>query len=345
MLAFDIGGTWFRSAMLEAGFRVSQVTRLPAISVFGADSLSPSEAKASLVDYLVSTARASLADHCPRIAAISLGAAYNAKDEIVLGAAPLWGADETRFRLGDILKQKCPDVSWHITNDVTAMALRAARLPSLQGRTFALITLSTGIAARLVAQPGTVVPIDNVTGVQGEIGHLPATVILGDQRLHAPCDCGAMDHLASFLSGRGLARCLAHPVIASFLTDAGLDERAGSPARWDYFGEALQGNAGWAQRVLSALAAPLADLMATWITFDPRITAFALTGGLFDNVRDPLLRALVRHSRDHGPYLIAKLDPDWLAKRLMAIPDDDVGGLIGAGIFADRQRAGEEIYA
>lgn len=343
LIAFDVGGTWFRSATVSDDLDVREVRRTPAVSVH--TGASPQEAKGRILEYLTTEVSRRRGSADGAMAGISLGAAYNARAEVALGSGPLWGADEEPFDVLSQLRERSPTTEWYITNDVTAMALRAAMLPRLRSQTFALITLSSGIGARLVLQPGATIPLDAIYGIQGEVGHLPVTVWIGDRPLSARCDCGGADHLASFISGRGLATCLEHPIVSAWIgpreaTWNGL----GRSERMSVFVSALTREAPWATELLAGLSAPLADLLSVWITCEPRITAFALTGGLFEAIGPVLTRCLIRRSRMHGPYIVARADPSWLARRLVACPCDDLGGIVGAAIFALRRRAGDKVY-
>lgn len=340
VLAFDLGGTWFRSALVDADLQVSAARRVKAISIHSHNTRTARQAKEDLVEFLLKACR--MHPRC-EVVSISLGAAYNPLSDLALASAPLWGDSDEEFPLIQILQRHEPGVRWHVVNDVTALALRASRMPPLLGKSFILITLSSGVAARHIIQPGPTIPVDKHCGVQGEIGHLPASASFQQAPLHIMCDCGSLDHLASYVSGRGLDRCLLHDDVIVF----GLrwDQRWTSMSgyrRLESFRNAIQSAEPWACSLLSSLVKPLFDVLVTMITVDPE-SRIVFTGGLFDFLKAPIIDALLKYAAVTGPYLI-QMNPAWLKERTIFCNADDQGGLIGAAIYAGQAESGRNLY-
>ncbi|MFG6402481.1 ROK family protein [Microbacterium sp. P04] len=333
VLAFDVGGTWLRSAVVSSQFRLSAVTRDATEKLRSDHDREPHHMAERLVTW-ISTVR----DRHPDIhdVGISLGAVYDAKKGTAVSSAPLWGAKRIDFPFRDALREASrTPTRWAIANDVTAAALAArAHDHSLVGAPFHLITLSSGVAARRVDEKG-LPATDNVNSpVQGEIGHLPARFLVNEHPIHQRCECGQNDHVASFLSGRGFTDMLRssvvlRPVIGSPPSpsdggDIGLVGR---------FVDAVEAKHSWALSILDALVGTLLDTIDWIVTVDPT-ARIVLTGGFFRQIDRVFTSRLLSVSEQRGPYAIGE-DRTWLRSRLGRFEDPNAG-LMGAAFHARR---------
>lgn len=337
--AFDIGGTWFRSALVDAGGTIGAALRRPAINYRDHPDLSPSALQAALVDWLSTEAdRLCAVAGRPLAAAVSLGAAVDHRSGLVLGSGPLWGPLGGSFDLAGALAASRPSVRWTVVNDVTAALLDCMNDPGIRaagpatGRIM-LITVSTGIAARTAEIATARVPVDPVCGLQGEIGHLPVSVSFAGRRWRRRCDCGGADHLNAFTSGRGIAGLL-----NDIRTEAP-EALAGSPLLADgadgtRFAAAVLSGDRPARALLDAVTRPLADILRCALTIDPEIGRIVFTGGVVHALGRVFLDSLSGGFADGGLYQITEREPDFFASRLSLARDDDASGLRGAALAA-----------
>jgi glucokinase len=277
-----------------------------------------------------------MADAVPSegIAGVSFGAALDHRTGTVYASAPLWGAHAGTFNLLAALREARPGVRWHVVNDVTAALLHVASTPCAQGlRRVVLVTISTGIACRSIDQRTGEIPVDGC-GLQGEIGHLPATVTIGGVSVELRCDCGQPRHVAAFSSGPGIRR----------LGEA-LRKRRGHDwessalglrlARGEAFESALaaamDSGDGLAADLLDAATKPVADIVRTALCLDPEIDLVAFTGGVAVALGEHYRAALLAHLTREGLYLTSELDPGWVRDRVVM---SEANGLIGAGLAA-----------
>ncbi|WP_269466406.1 ROK family protein [Actinoalloteichus sp. GBA129-24] len=213
---FDVGGTHLRRASWTERHGLAEIRRTPSPS----RTRHPGVAAADLRTRLIRA----MADQVPPdgVAGVSLGAALDHHTGTVYASAPLWGAHTDSFDLRAALRTARPDVRWHVLNDVTAALLHLASGPAARDcRKVLLTTVSTGIACRILDRRTGEIAVDGC-GLQGEIGHLPSTLLLDGVPVELTCDCGVACHLAAFSSGPGLRR------LAEFLHTRGA--RAGTRA-------------------------------------------------------------------------------------------------------------------
>ncbi|QMU71668.1 ROK family protein [Streptacidiphilus sp. P02-A3a] len=330
---FDVGGThirqaqWVREGELHA--RTSRPS--PTFRRF------PGASVAELQEMMVRE----LCDPVPRspdaVVGISFGAALDHRSGIVYASAPLWGDHSEPYDLRAALTARRADVQWHIVNDVTAALLHAAASADRSGhRKVLLATISSGIACRVIDQRQRRIPVDGC-GLQGEIGHLPATAGLAGQPVVLDCDCGRTGHLAAYASGPGIAR----------MADAlALRE----PARWaaSRLGRLTAGGAGFeaalrgalddrdqlAVELLDAVTAPVVAVLRTALCLDPELDEVVLTGGVVHGLGHHYRHALMRDLARQGLYLTSERTPDWLDRRITVTAPGEADSLAGAGIAA-----------
>lgn len=308
VIAFDIGGTWFRSAVLDGRTQVNY-ERVPAASFVRHPTASLPELQGHLVDYLVTRARllAERYDVAPRVG-VSMGAALNATNGHILNSGPLWGSHEMDYDLRADLERREPRFEWFVLNDVTAglYDLVLQGLPAAGLRRVSLVTVSTGIAARTFDFDNGRVPVEPRWGLQGEIGHLPVVCRLGGEVLSRRCDCGGADHLNAFASGRGIT--------------ALYQAWAGDGATFDDLAAALARGDGPAGDLMRAVTEPLADVLATQFTLDPDVGQVWLTGGVVERLGRHYLDVLLSACDSRGLYQISGRDRDFFRSRIRLSP-------------------------
>ena len=335
-IVFDVGGTWFRSAIAMPGGKIVDMRRRLAISYVSHPAASITWLRAEFVRYVteeVAFRMRERSDISSRVS-IALGAALDQRTGIVWNAGPLWGTHDDAFDLPRALEQAMPHIDWVIVNDVTATLLYIVRQnrAALSG-TLLFVTVSSGIAARSWSTDLGGIPLDGLAGLQGEIGHLPVTCTFRDSIVHGCCACGGNDHLNAFCSGRGIEFLLsvlggAYPDVASML---GKDTDA-SPARC--FTQALERNCSVAWEILLSAVDPLARTLLTALAMDPHISRVLFGGGVLDGIGHSLwLGALDDRLRAHGAYQISSRFAAYF-RSLLGTVDTRDAGLIGAAYSA-----------
>ncbi|MFF6775881.1 ROK family protein [Streptomyces sp. NPDC012637] len=330
---FDVGGTHIRQAWWLREGELRARTSRPSPSFRRFPDASAAELRAMMVK--------DLCDAVPEtpdaVAGISFGAALDHRSGIVYASAPLWGAHSEPYDLRAALTARRSDVRWHIVNDVTAALLHAAAHPGRSAhRKVLLATISSGIACRVIDQRQGLIPVDS-SGLQGEIGHLPAHAELAGRPLELSCDCGRTGHLAAYSSGPGIARA------ADIL-------REREPGSWSAsrLGALTSGGLGFdaalrralderddlAGELLDAVTAPVADVLRTTLCLDPEIDEAVLTGGVVHGLGEHYRRSLLGHLTRQGLYLTSERTPGWWERRITVSAPGEADGLVGAGIAA-----------
>ncbi|GAA3755347.1 hypothetical protein GCM10022225_45130 [Plantactinospora mayteni] len=229
----DVGGTWTRLALAEAGRLVGEVVRFATPSRRGRPDVPLATVRDGLLDRI-----AEEADRLHRAAEPTgrreLGVAFGAvvtAEGVVRDASVLWQARSTGYDVRAALRARLPWARVTVLNDVAAAAWHYRRL----GR-FALLTVSTGVAVKVFDDrlPGTAKVLADPAGLGGEIGHVPVepsrldtvpggpagaarlgrAAAAGDRAareqlagLDLPwCDCGAVADLCAYSSGPGVLR-------------------------------------------------------------------------------------------------------------------------------------------
>lgn len=341
LAVFDIGGTYFRSAVYQAPDHLSDLQRCPAISRAREASLTATQLQEGLVQYLSTQA----SQYGVKEAAISLGAALNALTGQVYASAPLWGQEQGEYDLAAALAHAAPDVRWHIINDVSAVLIHYASQLAQHRRDLRkvmVITVSSGIACKTVDMRSGHMATDPL-GLQGEIGHLPCHVpslpMAYRGRLSLPdmrCDCGQTNHVAAFASGRGIERLMA------VLRQQGSDLWPNSPlmqaeataAPQASFKAALDAGDECARCLLHLATHPIADLIRTALTLDPELDRVALVGGVSENLDVHYRAALHAHFQQAGLYLTSERLPAYVDDHIVIEPASVANGLIGAALYA-----------
>ncbi|MBT2441087.1 ROK family protein [Streptomyces sp. ISL-36] len=330
----DVGGTHVRSAAWSPGDGLGDTLDQPSPSRLR----HPDTPVDELRERLLGTICAAV----PRtpggaVAGVSFGAALDHRSGTVYGSAPLFGDETTPLDLRGELRTRRPDVRWHIVNDVTAALLHFVSAPHRRThRKVLLMTISSGIACRTVDMRSGRIATDGC-GLQGEVGHLPASALLAGEPVELLCDCGRPGHVSSYASGPGLRR----------MADV-LRERA--PGRWERsrlgsamaegtafepaLREALDAADDLARELLDASTAPVADVLRSALCLDPELDELALSGGVAIGLGTHYKASVLGHLRREGLYLTGERAPDWVTDRITVCAPGEANGLIGAGIAA-----------
>ena len=172
MIRLDLGGTWFRSGVVDHTGELRDVrphTRAGAL--YRSERQRRYLQPANLMQYVLDEVATRRAEYDPTAhvrVGISLGAAVRQE-------RPAWCLRALRFGVltrRQISPASCeaqPDVSSTIVNDVSAAAMAFAALPWGSGaKKLAAVTLSTGIALRTIEYQLVGSPTDRRHGIQGE---------------------------------------------------------------------------------------------------------------------------------------------------------------------------------
>lgn len=319
---FDIGGTYLRSAEWVTDKGPQQMVKEPSPGFIQYPTASIHELKSRL---LTTIAQKLPKRHNGLTASISLGAAINHHSGEIYGAAPLWGARQLSMNIIDELYSIRPDVHWLVMNDVTAMAIHFSHQPICQSVTkVMLITISSGLACRIFQTLPFSISFDTA-GLQGEIGHLPATGELPS----LSCDCGESGHIAAYSSGRGIRR------VHDKLYQRRYNKSPVLEGFEENFKQKLDKQDAFCQQVLNLAMQPLADLITTALVLDPTIGIVALSGGVTDSLGIHVKRAILARINDKGPYISAQKPSENMKERLFLCPNNTASGLWGAGIAAE----------
>lgn len=341
---FDIGGTWFRTGVFNPSTgSVSGLSRVPAIGHEQHPDQLPKSLQRDLVGFIARVVRPACsgpASHGPPKVGISMGAALNAHDGFVYGSGPLWGPAATPFDLRAALQEVSAQTEWHIINDVTAaLAHYCWVTESDRYRKALLVTISSGIACRVYDKRLRYVPVDDIYGLQGEIGHLPVHAELDGSRLGDVCGCGKDYHLNSVSSGQAVIRLLGE--LSRRLPDRmrcselrSMSPTAAGFERLAAFKHALGREDRLARDILDAIIKPLAEFFRVMLTLDPELDRIVLTGGLLQFLHPFYFDGLLRSLERDGLYILTDLDPGYFSRRLFLVPEAEEAGMLGAGLLA-----------
>ncbi len=340
VIVFDIGGTWFRSAVLS-GNVVRFKFKKEAINFKNYPEKTIEELHNGLVEYFIDNTnrlKEKAGINGEVTVGISMGAAMNGRTGEILNSGPIWGKKSKPFNLLEALDQKQKDTNWVVLNDVTAGLIRhVSGLSKGNYSRIMLITVSTGIAARTYDNKTNEIPLTQEHGLQGEIGHIPVHFTFRDRTIELFCDCGGKNHLNAFSSGRGIEsvlNTLANLNKGEYSTS--LLSQTNFKTSFENFIIAIEKKDKFALEVLNSVTFPLAQILVNAFTIDASIDIVLLTGGVVHSLKDNYAESLLDNLSKIGFYQITNKDPDFFKKRIKTVPDDDAG-LIGAGHFARLQ--------
>ncbi|MGC0417100.1 ROK family protein [Embleya sp. AB8] len=343
VVVFDLGGTWWRVGVYTGAAEVRVLRRDAAISRRTRPGPVPRLQRA-LVDFVVEHAMSAARRYEADTVGISLGAALNGRTGRVLASAPLWGPRIAPWDLRAELAERAPELRWFVLNDVSALAyaILLREFPTARVRRAAALTVSTGIACRTIDLRDGHIPLDPEHGLQGEIGHLPAHCELDGRTIHAECDCGARDHVASFASGPGI-----ESLLRTLPETRGLRTRAAAldTDPRELFRTAVRRGSTSAQTLLDAITRPLAHVLLAQATLDPEVGTTFVSGGVAEAFGEQYRASLLRNLRALGLYGISTVDDTYFDRRLAIVAGDGLDALRGVGfhvrgVAAAGRRAG-----
>ncbi|MGB2721312.1 MAG: ROK family protein [Rhodococcus sp. (in: high G+C Gram-positive bacteria)] len=307
-VSVDLGGTWLRIR------RGDGIERLPSPSAIRQPGTSADDLLRQLVD--------TLDLHVPQGAAanISCGAALDEQNGVALGSGPLWGGAPTgEIPLLHILSSRRPDVRWRLVNDVTAgLASFALGFARPTDRHVAYLTISSGIASRTALLTERTIPVDH-RGLQGEVGHLRASTSAPEAVRTLPCACGGIGHVSSISSGPAVQ------AVADVL-DIRYDV--------DTFASSLAAGDRDSSRLLRTVVEPIAELIRTMITLDPRLDRIGIGGGVAEGLWEFYERELTGQLAETRSYADS-LTPERVADIIHLCRPGDIDTLAGADAIAD----------
>ncbi len=281
---------------------------------------------------------------------VAVGATIDASGR-VRNATMLWGETSADVDLMAALEARLPWADVVVCNDIAAAAWRYQQL----GR-FALVTVSTGIAAKIFddALPFASKLILDADGLGGEIGHvridgaargsaIPDTA--GDAEGAPWCECGNIGDLCSYASGPAAARAAAryartaparwHGSTLYSLCDGQIDQIATHT-----LAAAARVGDDFAMEVLHAATRPLATVILQ-LSAQLGLRRFVIMGGFAHGVGAPWFSALRSGLGDLLPA--GGWFTGWTGTDLDALVSpsagDDNDSLLGMGRFLAARRA------
>ncbi len=342
VIAFDLGGTSFRSALLTRNGDLMDAQRIPSLNCRSLPGRSADDIVHEIAGYIADRTKAvghasGLIERQPSIA-ISMGAALNAHTGKILGSGPILGEGSPSLDLETAIRARISDARVTIVNDVTASLIAHSRIASLRhARRLALITVSTGIASRVVTCSVPHVPVCPLLGIQGEIGHHRIAFSIDGVPLSLKCSCGGVDHLNAFASGQGIQRVLerVRDVFPEEFRKSCLNQRVGEfDGSLAVLAHGLEKGDLLSHKVLRAITLPVAEAIKWHFMLDPEIDKLILTGGVCFLLREVYLASVLENLAALEFYPMGRDAESFWADRVMLGPVSDDAGLFGAAYMA-----------
>lgn len=208
----------------------------------------------------------------------------------------------TSLALGPLLSERT-GLQASVENDVTAAAVGAAHLMSLQG-CLAYLNLGTGLSAGIVIDGS---PLRGAHGLAGEIGHLAV-----DPR-NRPCACGQRGCLETVASGSALKKYW---------------PEAGEHPGWVLAQEAANGDPRAIEALDLLIEGAAGAIRALGVTIAPDVVVI---GGGLRKVGDPLIDG-IRNRLAGWQNESAFLQGFGLADRILVLPEDMPAATVGAAL-------------
>lgn len=339
IIVFDIGGTWFRSGIYGEKNTLIKVSKKQAKNFKNTKYKSIKELQYKLIIFIKKEIYKfkKLFPHKKfKRVAISMGAALNSHNGFIYNSGPLWGPECKPFDMKSELKKAFPKYSFTIINDVSAAIMREAKQKKINKCSkILLITISTGIACRILDVRNNVIPVDKNFGLQGEIGHIPIEFYYEHKKINNLCDCGGINHLNAFCSGRGLIQLLKY-ISNKFYKNKSLfglnDEEL-----FNNFVNLIKNKNKQANQILDAIILPITNILLIAFNLDPLIDRVILTGGVVHALNPYYINNLLKQLRKKGMYQISNKDFEFFKKRIFIGEEDDNSGLIGAAQFVKNE--------
>ena len=208
IVVIDIGGTWLRHSFYEPSNSPPVLSNITKIKAPWKDEKlnDPNQLCSIIYGYLSKILENE--DSIISGIGISLGACINHHTGIVLGSSPILGENKVEIDLLKYLEERV-SLPIVILNDISALCFGHLFEEYEATRNFkeiAALTLSSGVAMRRINVHSETLIVDNRYGIQGEVGHLSTVPPKLPWSFSGMCECGVKNHIASFLSGKGLNR-------------------------------------------------------------------------------------------------------------------------------------------
>ena len=319
-LAFDLGGTFLRGALIGSGETLTELAQHRLTSLRGdggvwdrvTDSMAAYEA----------AHRGALPASAPIVVAFPGPVAANStilQAPTVAGAAAV---PDLAVALGTRTGRTV-----HVLNDLSAAAWYLSEYND--ARRFLVVTISSGIGSKLFDRSHPARVLDDPP-YAGEIGHF----VVDDSDDAILCDCGGRGHLGGIASGRGIERAARRHAAA----DPGAF--AGSLAAHLARGSALVNEthvvpaaaAGdeWTWRVIEHCTRPLARTILA-IVMAAGLDRVFIVGGFAQAVGAPYQALLTRLMLDTSRYAVMR---DRLESLVTVVDADEHACLKGCGVYA-----------
>ena len=318
-LAFDLGGTFLRGALVGAGETLTALAkhRLPPIGEAGVwdrvtDTMAAYEA----------AHRSALPASAPIVVAFPGPVAANAtilQAPTVAGAAAVPDfALALRTRTGRTV---------HVLNDLSAAAWYLAK--DNDARRFLVVTISSGVGSKLFDRNHPARVLDDPP-YAGEIGHF----VVDHSDDAVVCDCGGRGHLGGIASGRGIERAARrHAALdpAGFARSLPARLARGSTLTNEaHIVPAAAAGDEWTWRVIEHCTRPLAHTILA-IVMAAGLDRVFIVGGFAQAVGVPYQALLTRLMLDTSRYAVMK---DRLASLVTVVDADENACLKGCGVYA-----------
>ncbi|EFK54606.1 ROK family protein [Corynebacterium genitalium ATCC 33030] len=300
----DIGGTWTR---FRSG---SNVERVATPSKLRHPQKSSDVLARELVLLLAGRVPTDTDAH------VSLGAAYDPETDIAYGSGPLWGTGRHDIPFRRLLERQRPDVRWTVTNDVTAGLAHFTKMYARPAdRQVMYVTISSGIALRTAHLPSRRIHV-NAEGLQGEVGHLPATSTAIEAVRGLTCECGGVGHIAAIAAGPAIPHVAEKLGIDSYNQPRASED--GAPTEMD-------------ERLLRVIIEPIANLIRTACVLQPHIDLIGIGGGVPSGIGTRYKHELYRQLSAAQSYVDSQSNE---GPRLHLVSSDQVCPETGAALMA-----------
>lgn len=317
ILAFEIGGTTIRSALIAAGsLELLAEARRPTPN-FHDPALGDTEAiVAALSDEIARLGRE--LDPTGRADAVAVGyPGPVSPDGLALSSPTLLGREHDRiFDVADLTRQATGIAHVIVMNDVSACGYRYV---SEGARNFCLINVGSGIGNKIFLDG---MPVVGPMGRGGELGHF--TMMMEED---APlCECGGRGHLAGISSGRGTlawVEAARRKDPEGFATSALSSIAAGRPLDNRDIVTAFRAGDRWTAERVARAAKPLAHAVAG-LHVATGIESFIVVGGFAEALGSQYIDLLKSQCRS-ACWAVGQ---DW-NKMITAGRTGDHDGLIG----------------
>ena len=256
----------------------------------------------------------------------------------ILGSGPIFGPLSKPFDLAGRVAREIKNIQVSVVNDLTALLFGGQLEETLNpiARKKMVITVSTGIGARTIDCRTGVIPSDRITGLQGEIGHVPVTLEAFGKTWTRQCDCGGQDHLNAFCSGRGIERLSGEldPLRSSLLDQP---NRTTLFRHWKARLDA--GDPVWGE-FLSSVLRPLTRIILLLLTADPELDRISIVGGVVSALQPHYEKTFRALCSLEGPYLNS--DPESYFRDVLRFPIDNSEDCL-RGAYLSQSSAAQQI--